>query len=137
MPSLPDCHHCQFRDRPEPCVALATGHARFCETTDPQNLAYKPSMVKAVEQNTLQLAGTWVAPIRVVKPDKPARSERLNAWYAVRDLIEACDYRGTKVSTGCQCLHVCFAGKGDKAFEADWHSVDTHDCKECVTSKAL
>lgn len=44
------CAHCPVRSEQVTCVAVRTGHAPFCDRTDPSSPRYDPRMVQAVRQ---------------------------------------------------------------------------------------
>jgi len=49
-------------------------------------------------------------------------------------LVRACDYRGPQTQSGCNCLNICYAGRGKRAGGGPGHEVSRRDCVECVSS---
>jgi hypothetical protein len=57
------CGHCSFHDDPETtCHAVASGHVRLCELSDPSSPSYRPAMVEAVRRLTLEPLGRYEPP---------------------------------------------------------------------------
>jgi hypothetical protein len=132
------CEYCPFRDDPSvTCIAISTGHSRFCQTVDPSDDSYSPRMIQAVRRLTLEPIGRWTE-TPVIPASMPVESSRIPPVPSSRPsvslslrrikLVKACPWFVRMINCGCG-VNRCLAGMGKLG------EVSIHECISCVSAR--
>lgn len=118
------CDACEFRDRPETCHALASGHRRFCDLVTKGVPGYRELVRRRTLDEPSRPAMARSSVAAAAMPTRPSAAESKRRL----TLVKGCPHFEKATNCGCG-VNRCLIGKGRKGDGL----VSLTECLECVS----